>query len=90
MTFFYETTSWSSQQQPDENRLKLWKHIADKKNWRIVQLPNGYYQQNIKTFEMKTNGKMLRGEKQWRPLKHLLIKLLNTTIRKLNLSTDRK
>ncbi|MGB2361772.1 MAG: tRNA-dihydrouridine synthase, partial [Luminiphilus sp.] len=23
---------------------KLWELIADKKNWRIVQLPNGYYQ----------------------------------------------
>ena len=44
MTFYYSTNSWSSQSQPDENRLKLWKHIADKANWRIVQLPNGYYQ----------------------------------------------
>ena len=44
MTFYYSTNTWSSQSQPDENRLKLWKHIADKVNWRIVQLPNGYYQ----------------------------------------------
>ena len=22
----------------------MWKHLADKKNWRIVQLPNGFYQ----------------------------------------------
>ena len=21
-----------------------WKHLATKKNWRIVQLPNGFYQ----------------------------------------------
>ena len=57
MTFFYETTSWSSQQQPDENRLKLWKHIADKKNWRIVQLPNGYYQ---------TEYQDIRDEENWK------------------------
>ena len=44
MTFYYSTNSWSSQSQPDENRLELWKHIADKANWRIVQLPNGFYQ----------------------------------------------
>ena len=57
MTFFYETTSWSSQQQPDETRLKLWKHIANKKNWRIVQLPNGYYQ---------TEYQDIRNENEWK------------------------
>ncbi len=44
MTFYYHTNSWSSDPQPDENRLKLWNHIADKANWRIVELQNGYYQ----------------------------------------------
>lgn len=44
MTVYYSTNSWSSQSQPNENRIKLWNHIADKANWRIVQLPNGYYQ----------------------------------------------
>lgn len=44
MTVYYSTNSWSSQSQPNENRVKLWNHIADKANWRIVQLPNGYYQ----------------------------------------------
>ena len=44
MTFYYHTNSWSSDPQPDENRLKLWHHIADKANWRIVELQNGYYQ----------------------------------------------
>jgi len=28
MTFYYETNSWTSQPQPDENRIKLWNHIA--------------------------------------------------------------
>lgn len=44
MTVYYQTNSWNSQPQPTEDRLELWNHIADKANWRIVQLPNGYYQ----------------------------------------------
>ena len=44
MTLFYQTNSWSSQSQPDEQRLELWKQIANKSNWRIVQLVNGFYQ----------------------------------------------
>ena len=45
MTYFYHQT-WTSQGDgsvSDETR-KLWEHISDKANWRIVQLPNGYYQ----------------------------------------------
>jgi len=57
MTLFYQTESWSSHPQPDENRLKLWEHIADKKNWRIVQLPNGYYQ---------TEYQDIRNENEWK------------------------
>ena len=44
MTVYYQTNSWNSQPQQTEDRLELWNHIADKANWRIVQLPNGYYQ----------------------------------------------
>ena len=45
MTFYYKTYSWSQNDAgvPEETR-KLWEHISDKKNWRIVQLPNGFYQ----------------------------------------------
>ena len=42
--FYYKTNSWSSQPQINEETIKFWKHLAEKKNWRIVQLPNGYYQ----------------------------------------------
>jgi len=55
MTFFYSTNSWSSQSQPDENRIKLWNHIADKANWRIVQLPNGYYQTEYQDLHIEDN-----------------------------------
>jgi len=44
MTLFYQTNSWSSQPQPSKEQVGLWKHIANKKNWRIVQLINGFYQ----------------------------------------------
>ena len=53
MTLYYKTHTWSSQQQISEDQIEFWKHIADKKNWRIVQLPNGYYQTEYKNQEDK-------------------------------------
>ena len=48
MTFLYRTQSWSStSQHPSEDMINLWKHLANKKNWRIVQLPNGFYQTEV-------------------------------------------
>ena len=44
MTYFYATRSWNSQPQISEDSINLWEHLSDKKNWRIVQLPNGFYQ----------------------------------------------
>ena len=44
MTYFYATRSWSSQPQISEETINAWKHLASKKNWRIVQLPNGFFQ----------------------------------------------
>ena len=44
MTIYYQTNSWSSQPQVSDETRKLWEHVAEKKNWRIVQLPNGFYQ----------------------------------------------
>jgi hypothetical protein len=44
MTLFYQTHSWSSQPKISNETLKLWKHIVEKANWRITQLPNGFYQ----------------------------------------------
>ena len=51
MTYFYATRSWSSQPQITEETVEAWKHLADKKNWRIVQLPNGYYQTEYRDIE---------------------------------------
>ena len=44
MTFYYQTQTWDSQPQITQETINLWKHVAEKKNWRIVQLPNGFYQ----------------------------------------------
>ena len=44
MTYFYTTRTWSSQPHISEETITAWEHLAEKKNWRIVQLPNGYYQ----------------------------------------------
>ena len=58
MTFLYtRTNTWSSAPQPTEETIKYWKHISQKKNWRIVQLPNGYYQ---------TEYQDLRNEETWK------------------------
>jgi len=52
MTFLYRTQSWSSTpQHPDQEIINLWKHVSDKKNWRIVQLPNGFYQTEYKNLD---------------------------------------
>ena len=48
MTFYYQTSSWSSQPQINDETKAIWQHIVQKKNWRIVQLPNGFYQTEYK------------------------------------------
>jgi hypothetical protein len=42
MTIFYQSTTQSTQ--PTEAKIELWKHLADKTNWRITELENGYFQ----------------------------------------------
>ena len=44
MTFYYQTRTWNSQPQITQETIDLWKHVAEKSNWRITQLPNGFYQ----------------------------------------------
>jgi len=44
MTYFYYKTSTTNDSQVVEANKKQWEHFANKKNWRITQLPNGYYQ----------------------------------------------
>jgi nitrogen regulatory protein PII-like uncharacterized protein len=40
-----------SQPQVSEDQINFWKHLAAKKNWRIVQLPNGFYQTEYQSID---------------------------------------
>ena len=59
MTYYYykNTKTWNGQPQyihktkTEDETIELWKHLADKTNWRIVQLPNGYYQTEYRDIE---------------------------------------
>ena len=51
MTFYYQTSSWNSQPQPTEEAISFWKHLAEKKHWRIVQLPNGFLQTEYRSID---------------------------------------
>ena len=51
MTYFYTTKTWTSQPQVSKETIKAWKHLAEKKNCRIVQLPNGFYQTEYQNIE---------------------------------------
>ena len=46
MTLYYRTYSWGGQATPKvtDEEIQYLNHLVEKKNWRIVQLPNGYYQ----------------------------------------------
>ena len=50
MTYFYykTTTTGNSNPQVSEETINFWKHLVEKKNWRITQLPNGFYQTEYK------------------------------------------
>jgi len=48
--FFHKTSTWNSQPHLKET-VDAWQHLAEKKNWRIVQLPNGYYQTEYQDIE---------------------------------------
>ena len=61
MTYYYykTTKTWNGQPQyiqktkTEDETIELWKNLADKTNWRIVQLPNGYYQTEYRDIEKK-------------------------------------
>jgi hypothetical protein len=54
MTFLYtRTNTWNrdTSKTPSDDIIDMWRHISDKTNWRIVQLPNGYLQTEYKSKE---------------------------------------
>ena len=48
MTYiYYKSSTYSTEPKISEKQLDEWKHLAEKKNWRITQLSNGYYQTEV-------------------------------------------
>ena len=48
MTYlYYKSTTSTTEPKISEKTLTEWKHLAEKKNWRITQLPNGFYQTEV-------------------------------------------
>ena len=41
---YYRSSTYSGTSKVNEQTINQWKHLSDKKNWRITQLPNGFYQ----------------------------------------------
>ena len=54
--FYYKTNSWSNSTPAiTEETKNFWSHLSDKKNWRITQLPNGFYQTEVNDPENDKN-----------------------------------
>ena len=48
MTYiYYKSSTYTTEPKISEKQMDEWKHLPDKKNWRITQLPNGYYQTEV-------------------------------------------
>jgi len=63
MTYlYYKTSTYTSNQKPNKETINQWKHLADKKNWRITQLPNGFFQTECKHEENETWHDVTRRE----------------------------
>ena len=62
MTYLYYKTSSTGNLKPNETTIKHWKHLSEKKNWRITQLPNGYYQTEVSNPEDGTWHDVTRRE----------------------------
>ena len=51
MTFYYKTTSWGNNSRVNQKTVDFYKHLAEKSNWRIVELPNGFFQTEYKDID---------------------------------------
>lgn len=51
MTYLFYKESRTYETKPIETLIKEWQHLSNKENWRITQLPNGYYQTEVCNIE---------------------------------------
>jgi hypothetical protein len=48
MTYlYYKSTTSTTEPKVSEKSISEWKHLSEKKNWRITQLSNGFYQTEV-------------------------------------------
>ena len=48
MTYiYYKSSTYTTEPKISEKQMGEWRHLADKNNCRITQLPNGYYQTEV-------------------------------------------
>ena len=52
MTYiYYKSSTYTTEPKISDKQMAEWRHLADKKNWRITQLPNGFYQTEVNSPE---------------------------------------
>ncbi len=63
MTYiYYNQRTWNTGLQnaepqiPEETK-RMWEHVVKKSNWRVVELPNGYFQTECKDIDDKETWK---------------------------------
>lgn len=49
--FYYKTFTNALSEDHNPETIEFWKRLIEKKNWRITQLANGYYQTEFLTSE---------------------------------------
>ena len=64
MTYLYyqTTTTTGGEMKVNDKTKKQWEHLSKKSNWRITQLPNGYYQTEASNPETYTWHDVTRRE----------------------------
>ena len=66
-TYYWKSASWSNKstdQNPTQSEIDLWENLTRKKNWRITELYNGYFQTEFYNTSVDFGGK----EDQWVPI----------------------
>ena len=81
MTYLYYKSSYTTNTtKPNEKTIEQWKHLSDKKNWRITQLANVFTKQKYLNQIMKA-GTQLQEEKQSKALKQQLTVASTTSLK---------
>ena len=56
MTYiYYKSSTYTTEPKISEKQMDEWRHLSEKKNWRITQLPNGFYQTEVNDPENDKN-----------------------------------